>query len=100
VTLVAGLAPSPYRYKHLFARTAVLSSQTTSKTNKTIPRGGIKMTRKDYEAMAEALRGTYKACEKPTEWKLVETLIVQIANMYSEENERFNKDKFLNVVFS
>jgi hypothetical protein len=58
------------------------------------------MTRKDYEAMAEALRGTYKACEKPREWKLVETLIVQIANMYSEENERFNKDKFLNVVFS
>jgi hypothetical protein len=44
VTLVAGLAPIPYRYKLLSARTAVLSSQTTLKTNKTIPRGGIKMT--------------------------------------------------------
>ena len=59
-----------------------------------------KMTRKDYEAMAEALRDTYKACETPREWKLVEGLIAQVANMYSEENERFNKDKFLNVVFS
>jgi len=58
------------------------------------------MTRKDYEAMAEALRDTYKACETPREWKLVETLIVQISNMYAEDNDRFNKDKFLNVVFS
>ncbi len=58
------------------------------------------MTRKDYEAMAEALRDTYKACEKPNEWKLVETLIVQISNMYAEDNERFDKDKFLAAVFA
>ncbi len=58
------------------------------------------MTRKDYEAMASALRETYKACETPREWKLVEALIVSIMNMYAEDNDRFNKDKFSSVVFS
>lgn len=53
--------------------------------------------------MAEALRDTYKACETPREWKLVEGLIASLMNTYAEEEDEegdFNRDDFASVVFS
>jgi hypothetical protein len=60
------------------------------------------MASKNYTAMAEALRDTYKACETPREWKLVEGLIASLMNTYAEEEEEgdFNRDDFASVVFS
>ena len=61
------------------------------------------MAKKNYEAMAEALRSTYKACETPREWKLVEGLIASLMNTYAEEEDEdgdFNRDEFASVVFS
>ena len=61
------------------------------------------MAKKNYTAMAEALRDTYKACETPREWKLVEGLIASLMNTYAEEEEEegdFSRDAFASVVFS
>tara|TARA_R110000868_G_C10475574_1_gene728745 strand:+ start:106 stop:285 length:180 start_codon:yes stop_codon:yes gene_type:complete len=55
-----------------------------------------------HETMASALRETYKACETPREWKLVEGLIVSLMNRYAEEEEEngFRRDDFASIVFS
>ena len=58
------------------------------------------MTRKDYQAMAEALRSTYKQAELKSEVILIERLIIQITHLYTEENERFDEEKFLAAVFA
>jgi hypothetical protein len=58
------------------------------------------MTRKDYVAMANALRETYKQAELKSEVILIERLIVQITHLYTEENERFDEEKFLAAVFA
>jgi hypothetical protein len=53
--------------------------------------------------MAEALRDTYKACETPREWKLIEGLIASLMNTYAEEEDEegdFDRDAFASVVFS
>jgi hypothetical protein len=61
------------------------------------------MAKKNYEAMAKALRDTYKACETPREWKLIEGLIASLMNTYAEEEDEegdFDRDAFASVVFS
>jgi hypothetical protein len=57
------------------------------------------MTRKDYVAMAGALRDTYKQAETKSEIILIERLILQITHLYTEENERFDEEKFLAAAF-
>lgn len=50
--------------------------------------------------MASALRETYKQAELNSEVILIERLIVQITHLYTQENERFDEEKFLAAVFS
>lgn len=58
------------------------------------------MTRKDYKAMAEVLRNTYQQAESKREVILIERLIIQMTHLYTEENERFDEEKFLAAVFA
>lgn len=58
------------------------------------------MTRKDYQAMAEVLRNTYKVAELGKETALIEQLVKDIAKVYAEENERFNLNRFLDAVYA
>lgn len=57
------------------------------------------MKRKDYEAMAEALRNTYKQTETKKEIGLVERLIIEITHLYTEEDESFDEEKFMALAF-
>ena len=50
--------------------------------------------------MASALRETYKQAELKSEVILIERLIVQITHLYTQENERFDEEKFLAAVFA
>jgi hypothetical protein len=58
------------------------------------------MTRKDYKAMAEVLRNTYQQAESKQEIILIEQLIIQITHLYTQENDRFDEEKFLAAVFA
>ena len=58
-----------------------------------------KMKQKDYEAMAEALRNTYKQAETTKEIVLVERLIIYLTDLYNEEDESFDEEKFMALAF-
>jgi hypothetical protein len=58
------------------------------------------MTRKDYKAMAEVLRNTYQQANSKQEIILIEQLIIQITHLYTQENDRFDEEKFLAAVFA
>jgi hypothetical protein len=58
------------------------------------------MTRKDYKAMAEVLRNTYQQAKSKQEIILIEQLIIQITHLYTQENDRFDEEKFLAAVFA
>jgi hypothetical protein len=50
--------------------------------------------------MAEVLRNTYQQAESKREVILIERLIIQMTHLYTEENERFDEEKFLAAVFA
>ena len=57
------------------------------------------MAKNNYEAMAEALRNTYKQAETTKEIVLVERLIIEITHLYTEEDESFDEEKFMALAF-
>lgn len=85
----------PNRPKRLRASSGIATTDEVRTLQK-----GQDMTRKDYEAMASALRETYKQAELKSEVILIERLIVQITHLYTQENERFDEEKFLAAVFA
>jgi len=50
--------------------------------------------------MAEVLRNTYQQAESKQEIILIEQLIIQITHLYTQENDRFDEEKFLAAVFA
>jgi hypothetical protein len=49
--------------------------------------------------MAEALRNTYKQAETTKEIVLVERLIIYLTDLYTEEDESFDEEKFMALAF-
>lgn len=55
------------------------------------------MTRKDYVATAEILNNHFN--NYPVEISDFRELVLDFADMFAEDNPRFNEEKFVNAVF-
>jgi hypothetical protein len=60
--------------------------------------GNLMMTRKDYVATAEILKGFYDPTAQDNQNAVIIELVNDFSEMFKEDNERFDSKRFANAV--
>jgi hypothetical protein len=60
--------------------------------------GNLMMTRKDYVATAEILKGFYDPTAQDNQNAVIIELVNDFSEMFKQDNERFDSKRFANAV--
>jgi hypothetical protein len=60
--------------------------------------GNLMMTRKDYVATAEILKGFYDPTAQDNQNAIIIELVNDFSEMFKQDNERFDSKRFANAV--